>query len=224
MRDGASSYVNTQLVDIGLLSRETRTSTAWRRAFFAVTGILLLAVVVSLILATKDHVEGLVYREDASGDLALVGMTSKNQIPVERATVHQLTLWIQAVRDIPPGNDRMLVNRNAQIALYMISRNSPAYDAYKQFIHDDNPLDLAKKGYLRTVEDVEVDKLTDLTYRISWHEALQNGSQGMPTTSTYNGTVTLAALPRVPSDALIGQYNPAGLYIQDYDMRWSVLR
>jgi type IV secretory pathway TrbF-like protein len=216
--------VNSQLVDIGLLQRSERNGSAWRRATFAVAGILLLTVVVCLILATKDHVEGLVYREDVSGDLALVGMTSKNQVPAEKAVVHQLTLWIQAVRDIPPGNDRLLVNRNAQTALYMIARQSPAFEAYREFIHDDNPLELAKKGYTRTVQDVEIDKLTDLTYRISWHEALQSGQQGTPTTATYNGTVTLAALPRVPSDPLIGQYNPAGIYIQNYDMRWSVLK
>lgn len=225
MREGESSYRNAQLVDIGLLQRSERNASSWRRFAFGLIGILLIVVVIALVLATKDHVEGVVYRENvATGDLALVGMTSKNQTPTDASIKHALTLWIQVVRDIPPGNDRQLVNRNAQAALYMIDRGSPAYDAYRTFIHDDNPLDLAKKGYARTVLDVEVDKLTDLTYRIAWHESLVSGKNGTPTTSTYSGTVTLAAAPRVPSDQLVGQYNPAGVFIQDFDMRWSVLR
>jgi type IV secretory pathway TrbF-like protein len=225
LREGETSFRNSQLVDIGLLQRSDRSASAWRRLCFALLGIMLLIVIIALILATKDHVEGLVYRENvATGDLALVGMTSKNALPTDASVKHALVFWIQAVRDIPPGRDKALVNRNAQLALYMIDRGSPAYDAYRTFIHDDNPLDLAKKGYSRTVLDVEVDKLTDLTYRIAWHESLQSGGQGTPTTSAYSGTVTLAAAPRVPSDELVGQYNPAGIYIQDYDMRWSVLR
>ncbi len=225
MREGDSSFRNAQLVDIGLLQRSERTSSAWRRFAFAELGIMLLVVIIALTLATKDHVEGLVYRENvATGDLALVGMTSKNELPTDASVKHALVFWIQAVRDIPPGHDKALVNRNAQLALFMIDRGSPAYDSYRTFIHDDNPLDLAKKGYSRTVLDVEVDKLTDLTYRLAWHESLQSGGRGVPTTSAYSGTVTLAASPRVPSDQLVGEYNPAGIYIQNYDMRWSVLR
>jgi hypothetical protein len=30
--------------------------------------------------------------------------------------------------------------------------------------------------------------------------------------------------PTVPNDPVIGQYNPAGLFIKDFDMNWSILK
>ena len=133
-------------------------------------------------------------------------------------------MWLEAVRDIP-GTDDDLINRNAQTVLYMTSADSPAYTSYRNFIVVDNPKRLAKRGYRRTVSDVEVNKLADLTYRLAWHERLRTGDDDTRgAVETYSGTVYLAQPPLVPNDPLVGQYNPAGVYIKDYDMNWGILK
>ena len=221
---GENPYTDARIIDIGLLEREQRHATSWRRAFFASIVLGFLVVVAVLVLATKDHTEAVVYKEDASGDIALIGLSSHNRAPTEPALKHQLTVWLEAVRDIP-GTDDDLVNRNAQTVLYMTSAGSPAYTAYRNFIVLDNPKKLAKRGYRRTVSDVEVNKLADLTYRLAWHERLRTGDDDVRgSIETYSGTVYLAQPPQVPNDPLVGQFNPAGVYIKDYDMNWGILK
>jgi type IV secretory pathway TrbF-like protein len=217
----SSPYHDAQLIDIGLLERAERNVTSWRRAFFCSCIALMVALTISAVLATKDHIEALVYKEDAAGDIALMGATSANHAPSNAAVVHQLTQWIQDVRDIPDDAD--LVDRNATSVLSMTAANSPALDAYREFILTDNPKKLAKEGYRRSVGSVEVDQLTQNTYRIAWVENLSRDGSGKRKNS-YSGAVTLAQDPQVPSDPLVGQDNPAGVLIESYEMRWSVLR
>ncbi len=223
---GESPYLDARLIDMGLLEREQRHATSWRRAFFATLGLCFVTLVIALFLATKDHTEAVVYKEDANGDMALIGLSSHARIPSEPAVRHQLVVWLEAVRDIP-GADDDLINRNAQTALYMTTADSPAYNAYRTFIYADNPKVLSAHGYRRTVVDVDVSRLADLTYRLTWHERLRQGGSnpdGLPQGNTYTGTVYLAAPPEAPSDPLVGQFNPAGVYIKDFDMNWSVLK
>jgi type IV secretory pathway TrbF-like protein len=217
----SSPYHDAQLIDIGVLERAERNVTSWRRAFFCACIALMVALTVVAVLATKDHVEALVYKEDTAGDIALMGATSANHTPSNAAVVHQLTQWIQDVRDIPDDPD--VVDRNATSVLSMTAANSPALDAYREFILADNPKKLAKEGYRRSVGSVEVDQLTQNTYRIAWTESLSRDGSNKRKTS-YSGAVTLAQDPEVPNDPLVGQDNPAGVIIESYEMRWSVLR
>ena len=217
-----SPYADARVIDIGLLEREQRHAASWRRAFFGAVAIAFIALVTSLVLATKDHTEAVVYKEDASGDIALIGLSSHARVPSDQAVKHQLTVWLDAVRDIP-GADDDLINRNAQTVLYMTASDSPALTAYRNFIVADNPKKLAAQGVRRTVGDVDVSKLADLTYRLAWREKLRMGG-GKSQDQTFTGTVYLIGDPAVPSDPVIGQYNPAGLYIKDFDMNWSILK
>ncbi len=219
----ANPYMDARVIDIGLLEREQRHATSWRRAFFGMVAIAFAGLVLALILATKDHTEAVVYKEDSSGDIALIGLSSHARIPSEEAVKHQLTVWLQAVRDIPGASDD-LINRNAQTVLYMTAAGSPAYTAYRQFILDDNPKKLAVQGVRRTVAEVDISKLADLTYRLSWHERLRMSADASVQVQTYSGTVYLASAPVVPNDPVIGQYNPVGLYIKDFDMQWGILK
>lgn len=218
----ANPYTDARVIDIGLLEREQRHATSWRRAFFGAVAIAFLGLVLALVLATKDHTEAVVYKEDSSGDIALIGLSSHARIASEQAIKHQLTVWLDAVRDIPGSNDD-LINRNAQTVLYMTQSGSPAYTAYRNYILSSNPKKLATQGVRRTVTDVDVSRLADLTYRLAWHERIQRGS-GSATTETYSGTVYLVGTPVVPNDPVIGQVNPVGLYIKDFDMNWSILK
>jgi type IV secretion system protein VirB5 len=217
-----SPYTDARVIDIGLLEREQRHAASWRRAFFGAVAIAFISLVTSLVLATKDHTEAVVYKEDTSGDIALIGLSSHARVPSDEAVKHQLTVWLDAVRDIP-GADDDLINRNAQTVLYMTASDSPALAAYRNFIIADNPKKLAAEGYRRTVGDVDVSKLADLTYRLAWREKLR-AAGGKPQEQTFTGTVYLVGDPTVPNDPVIGQYNPAGLFIKDFDMNWSILK
>ena len=218
-----SPYADARVIDIGLLEREQRHAASWRRAFFGAVLIAFIGLVTSLVLATKDHTEAVVYKEDSSGDIALIGLSSHARTPTDQAVKHQLTVWLDAVRDIP-GADDDLINRNAQTVLYMTASDSPALAAYRNFIIADNPKKLAAQGIRRTVDDVDVSKLADLTYRLAWREKLRMGAVGNAQEQTFTGTVYLVGDPAVPNDPVIGQYNPAGLYIKDFDMNWSILK
>ena len=220
---GNNPYTDARVIDIGLLEREQRHATSWRRAFFGAVAIAFIGLVLALVLATKDHTEAVVYKEDSSGDIALIGLSSHARIPTEEAVKHQLTVWLDAVRDIPGASDD-LINRNAQTVLYMTAADSPAYAAYRSFILADNPKKLAEQGVRRTVTDVDVSKLADLTYRLAWHERLRMNANGSVQLQTFNGTVYLVGDPTVPNDPVIGQVNPVGLYIKDFDMNWSILK
>jgi len=195
-------YVDARLIDIGLLEREQRHATSWRRAFFVVVALCFASVVVALVLATKDHTEAVVYKEDSSGDIALIGLSSHARIASDAAIKHQLTVWLEAVRDIP-GSDDDLINRNAETVLYTTLANSPAYTEYRNFILQDNPKKLSQHGWRRTVTDVDISRLADLTYRLSWHERLRSSSEGTPVGQTFTGTVYLADKPLVPNDPLV---------------------
>lgn len=220
---GDNPYTDARLIDLGLLEREQRHATSWRRAFFGMVMLCFASIVVALVLATKDHTEAVVYKEDASGDIALIGLSSHTRQASESAIKHQLTVWVQSVRDIP-GTDDDLINRNAQTVLYMTLSSSPAYTAYRNFILASNPKHLAQRGWRRTVTDVDVSRLADLTYRIAWHEKLRSNASSPPEIQTFSGTVYLANNPLVPNDPVIGQSNPAGVYIKDFDMNWSILK
>jgi type IV secretory pathway TrbF-like protein len=223
---GVPSHFNDQLIDIGILQRVLRSEAAWRRAFTIMAFFGLLMGAGFLVEATKSHTEAVVYKEDVSGDIALIGLTSKNQDPSEPAIVNALRIFISAYRAIPPGdghNNKDVIELNAKQVEVMTDHDSPADVTYRAFLHDDNPIDLSKKGYARTVTDVEVDKIADLRYRISWRESLRNGTNSQPKTTSYAGDVQLAAAPKVPSDWRLGQINPTGLYVYDTDLRASVL-
>lgn len=221
--DGESPYTDARLIDIGVLEREQRHATSWRRAFFATAVLSFVVVVIALVLATKDHTEAVVYKEDTNGDIALIGLSSHARLASDEAIKHQLTVWLQAVRDIP-GSDDDLINRNAQTVLYSTLSDSPALTEYRNFVLEDNPKKLAQRGWRRTVTDVDVSRLADLTYRLSWHERLRSSVNATPVAQTFTGTVYLADKPLVPNDPLVGQYNPAGVYVKDFDMNWSILK
>ncbi|HEV3156507.1 MAG TPA: type IV secretion system protein [Candidatus Baltobacteraceae bacterium] len=214
-------YLDAQLVDIGLLERAERNVSSWRRAFFGAAAVVLMTMVLSLILATKSHVEALIYSPDKNGALMLVGLSARSLSPSQMAVNHQLQLWLEAVRDIP--GDTELIQRNANIALAMTGRNTQAFNDYRNFVIKENPITASRHGIRRLVEKVEVDQLTPLTYRLAWTESLRPSPDAEPIMSSYNGTVTLAGPPQVPTNADIGQLNPAGVYLDSFNMRWSLL-
>lgn len=214
----ADHYLAADAVEKSELDKANRNATSWRRAFFVAVAFVAGALLLALVLATKDHTEGIIYVQDDAGHLALMGRTGTNVTPSDPAVKNALTQWIGCVRNVP-GNDPDLANLCATTVLTMTAKGSVAEDSYRRYLQANNPLALAKQGMIRTVTSVEVNKLTTLTYRVAWKEAERsNGSDARYT--DHVGSVTLAQPPRVPNDPTIGTYNPSGLFMQSLDMPW----
>lgn len=217
-----SGVSDALVVEYSLLDRQRRDTQSWRRAFFATCLFTLGLLAIVLVLATKDHTTALVYKEDGRGDLALMGLAGSRPMPSELAVKHALAGYITDFRTIP-GNDPDLVQQNFASLLAMTARDSQAFNDTQARVKTENPLDLGKKGYQRTVTRTEVNRLSDLTYRIAWTEAVRRCPDSPPVSRDYSGTVTLAQRPSPPTDPLIGQLNPAGIYVSSYDMAWSTI-
>lgn len=218
-------YTDARVVDVSDLAREIRHGTGWRRGFFGSIGVIFGLIVILVILASKDHTEGVLYKEDRSGDIALVGMMAHERTPTPLAVKNELTSWITAVRDVETKNAGA-ANDNASLVLAMIATGTPAEAAYRAFLVAQSPVRLANAGWHRRVPvgDVEVDRIGDsgLTYRIAWKEYEGQGNADLPSDlHQYSGTVTLAQPPEVPNDPGLGQYNPAGVYISSFDFNWG---
>lgn len=210
------------LVEYSLLDNERRTAQSWRRAFFS--SMLVIVGMLSLVffLTTRDHsTPPMLYKEDASGDIALIGAAGSNLHPADLSVKHQLALWLTYIRGIP-GDNADLVNANVNKMFTMIQKDSQATVAARDYLTTQNPLTFAKAGITRTIIKVEVSKVGDLAYRIAWQE--RTSKRGSPDPyQAFSGTVQLAQPPAVPADPVIGQENPAGIYIKSYDLPWSTL-
>ena len=222
--DGIASvnpYLDPTLIEYSLLDRQIRTTQSWRRAFFLSVIVVILSVGVSFVLATKDHTDALIYKEDSSGDIALMGLAGTRARPTENSVKNALAAWIKDARTIP-GDDPDLVQQNFLGLMSMTANSSDAQRALQSRVVSENPLSLGKRGYRRTVLRVEVNQLSDLTYRIAWNEAVRQGS-GSGVARDYSGTVTLAQRPSSPTDPLIGQLNPSGVFVNSFDIAWSTI-
>jgi type IV secretory pathway TrbF-like protein len=213
-------------VEYDLLIRAERNGAAWRRAFWAALLLAVFGLLYGLYALSRVHPEAIVYHEDRSGDIALMGRALDNQTPALPSVKRQLGEYIAAWRTIP-GDDSDLAQQNAALVAAMTVRGSASFQHYADFVDPkkkkQNPLDLGKRGFRRTVaQPVEVNKLTDLTYRIAWKEQLRQGD-GDARVESYFGTVTLAQPPRAPSDPLMGALNPAGIFVVNDDLPMSLI-
>lgn len=215
------NLVDGDLVEWSIYERATREGTSWRRAFFSATLVIAVLLLLVLVLILKSHTEAWLYVQRQDGEIIQLGTTAANNRPAPAAVKHQLSVWISDVRTIAPG-DPDLNNRNASDAFYMVARDSAAFADLTAYLRAQNPLDLAKRGYARTVETVDVSQLTPLSFRIAWTERLRQ-QNGEATTSAWTTTVTLGRPPQVPDDPIIGGKNPAGAFIASYDAKWGVL-
>ena len=210
-------YTDAQLVDVGIAERAFRTIAFQRRIIVLEAFVVVLALLVSTVLASKDHTSALVYREDGSaGRMQLMGYAGVNRTPTELSVENQLIQWIQDVRDVP-GNDVQLATRNKNAALLMISRGSLAESQLNANFQANDPAKLSKTQ-TRTVTHAQINKLSDLTYQIVWTEQSTDQS-GNGAAANYQGTVTLAQAPAAPADTVLGQVNPAGVFIANYSLK-----
>src|ERR1700678_1581429 len=74
-------YTNAQLVDIGTLERAYRETDSARRQTTISWSIAILCLLIAAVLAMKDHTEALVYRENGSGQIILMGYAGMNRTP-----------------------------------------------------------------------------------------------------------------------------------------------
>jgi type IV secretory pathway TrbF-like protein len=213
-------------VEYDLLIRSERNGAAWRRAFWIMTLFAVFGLLYGLYALSRVHPEAIVYHEDKSGDLALMGRTSDNQTPALPTVKKQLGEYIAAWRMIP-GDDPDLAQQNASTVASMTMRGSESWAHYSDFVDPkkahQNPLDLGKRGYRRTVaQPVEVNRLTDVTYRLAWKEQVRQGD-GAVRVDSFAGTVQLAQPPRAPNDPLVGALNPAGIFVVKDDLPMSLI-
>jgi type IV secretory pathway TrbF-like protein len=206
-------YRDAQLIDIGIVEEAYRQRDSARRINVVLLLIALLSLLVAVILAGKDHTEALVYRDDAAGNIMLMGYAGSDRTPTALAVQNALVHWIQDVRDIP-ASDAELAGRNKNDALLMVARGSDADTRLHGYFAAFDPATLGTSIH-RTVTRVHVDRRTDITYDLTWSEQT-SVSGGAPGTNTYQGNVTLAAPPAAPTDPLLGQSNPAGVFISTY--------
>ena len=206
-------YRDAQLIDIGIAERAYRERDTARRYNVISSAVAVLALLVAAILAGKDHTEALVYRDDGQGAMRLLGYAGTNSAPSAPAVQHALSRWLQNVRDIP-AMDPTLAARNHNDALIMVARGSDA-DTRLHAYFTVNDAAIAAKSMQRTVTRAHVDRRTDITYDATWTEQT-TVSGGATSVNTYQGTITLAAPPAAPTDPLLGESNPAGVFITTY--------
>ncbi len=73
----------------------------WRTVAFIMMGITTLAVLGMIYAAQLPDVVPLVYREDASGGLIMVGIPNRALKPDSGALTNQLSGYIRSIREVP---------------------------------------------------------------------------------------------------------------------------
>lgn len=205
--------------DLSETERAIRNETWWRRISFTLAVLFLLSLVDNGILASRSHVDALVYDRTASG-LVETGLASHDNTPTTDDVKNAIATWIMAMRDIP--SDPTMVDRNAQVILAMTQANSQAFKQFQVLFGVlANPKELSKRGYVRTVQlPVSVTADTSLTFHVVFTE-VTTYRDGTPQTATWQGSVTLAQPPKIPTNPQVGLLNPAGIIIRDFDIPWT---
>lgn len=216
-----TSAIDASTVEFSLLDAANRSAQSWRRAFWFALLLAVAAFGLALVLATKSHTEGVIYKEDAAGDIALIGLSATNGRASDLTLKKEFASWLTYVRTI--SNDQDLADFDADRALAMTAPDSQANTDLHTFYRTQNPKHLARTGFTRTVTDVEVSFLTASTIHLAWKETLRN-NDGSPRYNTYSGTVYLAQAPHVPDNPQLGKKNPAGIFIAKYDLPWGTLQ
>ena len=211
--EAQDEYRNAQTVDQGIAERAYRDIDFLRRYIAITSAVAILALLTVAILAAKDHTEVLVYRDDGNGTMTLMGYAGINRTPSAPAVQHAISRWLQNVRDLP-AMDPTLAARNHNDALIMVARGSDA-DTRLHAYFTVSDAAIAAKSMQRTVTRTHVDKRTDITYDVAWTEQT-TVTGGATTSNAYQGSVTLAAPPAAPTDPLLGESNPAGVFIATY--------
>lgn len=222
-RPAGDDYTGDDAVEYSLLERALREADSWRRASFVTFFFAGLLAIGLMIAVTKSKTEAWTYVERADGAIIQVGPAVQNEHPALPGIKHQLIAWITDMRTIPDVRDLELAAKYANDAFYMVAKGSAAFDEQTAYFRSQNPLTLARAGYLRSIVGTpEVTQLTALSFRIAWKESLRHGDNNAVLTD-FTGVVTLIAPPKIPDDPIIGSINPAGVYIDGMDMRWGLL-
>lgn len=209
-------YTQAQLVDIAIASRALRSERKSSRVAIWTGVLLTISLLGNVVALSKDHTSALVYRDDAAGHRTVMGYAGAN-ITSSTATVEsELRDWVALVREVP-SNDLELATQNENNARLFVARGSSADQQLQTLFAGPSAPDHMVKKANRLVLNQQINKLTDLTYQIIWTERSFDGN-GAATSATYQGTVTLSAIPVAPSDPVYAQINPAGVFIASYNL------
>jgi len=212
----SNPYRDAQLVDIGIAERAFRANDSLRRQNTIQGFSLLIALLALAILATKDHTQAIVYHEDAkNGTITYMGVAGVDTTLALNTVEKQLGLWIEYVRDISSDPDFNRRSRNE--AMIMVAKGSQAQNSLSIFFDQNDPTKLGKSIH-RIVTRQAVNRITDISYQVVWTEQTTD-ADGNSTQASYQGTVTLQAVPQANSDSVLGPANPAGVYIAQYDLK-----
>ena len=212
----ADPYRAAQLADFSDVARAWAMVDSGRREKAALICALVLALVADVVLAGKSQHDVVVYRESPHG-VALMSEGVQTRTPLESSVEHQLGLWLADVRDVP-GTDDALAQRNAHNALVMTAKESPAdRDIVALFRSDQNPSALGAKMTRTVVGFVASPVVGTHTYVLGWNELVEPRG-GSPQSWSCSGSVAIAT-PEIPSDVVVGAIDPAGVYVEAYQLQ-----
>lgn len=214
--DSENPYQAARTRELSVTAKISKEARSWRRIAFALTGGLVISLMLNFVLGVKNQHDVLVYRDDDHG-LHVMSEAMNTRTPTRLEIEAQIVHWISALRDVPGGGDYAAVDRDLQNVLAGTQADSHALQTIRAFYTAQNPKVLSA-NLSRTVHGVGVNAYTANTYSVQWSETLRLGSR--TDERRYTGTVTIAT-PRIPDDPAVGLLNPAGVYVTDYDLPWS---
>lgn len=212
-------WFDQRIVDFGEVERAERHALAWRRATFASIALIFILGAMLALLSASQRTTVLVYAADKHGGLSYLGEAGQEQPPSLYGVEKDLSTWVSDFRSIP-DHDPVLAQQNANVVFAMLAQGSSAANDALTFYKTYSPVNLnSKLGIHRSVSDVVVSQLTELSYSLTWTENFYSNDQ--LTTQHASATVTLAQPPGPPRDPTVAQINPNGILIRNYQGHWT---
>ena len=179
----------------------------WKKmAILAFIGLIIVSIY-AMFITNQDKHKTIVYREDALGNLQVMGIATSTLKVDNRIVAHQLKYFIEALREVPI--DVNLKKRNIDLVHKMIDPKIKSI--VDQLLIDQYSKVKDQNGFI----EVQINNIKPLeggrSWEIRWTEKSSGSDKEMGAETSWDATVTFKQL--TTSDAATQLVNPAGLYI-----------
>ncbi|OIN82938.1 type IV secretion system protein [Francisella sp. TX07-6608] len=182
--------------------------------------ILILLVIIILAVGLLGYIGS-----KSKVDLAVIHTSGNNQI-ISVSRSHHIdhsinypeleTYFIeQFIVDARSVSVDQIVNNTMKIRAFAYLQGQ-AYQAFKQYIDENNPREIAKDSFIEVTINTVLPNISASanTTQISWTETQRaNDTNEIIAVDKYTAQLTFRLDMKSPDDTTIGQYNPLGFYI-----------
>jgi type IV secretory pathway TrbF-like protein len=199
------------------LGTSTLQALNWRRAAFAVTGLLLVAIIGLIYLGAQPKVEPYLVQIDKIGAATAIGpieRITKGAVPPSPSVRFHLRRFLEDTRTI--SSDPAVLKGRLLDAYKLVT--PAAANQLNSWIHDHNPLERGASERI-SIEIVGILPLSAETWQADWTETVWDEGGSMKSQTVWRATLRVRfTAPQTEEDIAA---NPIGLFVDEF--HWAEL-